>query len=242
MKKLLLTIGAVSCSCLIASAYTTETAAGYFSTNGNSSGVEKSDNGQGGYTLTSTGTKFTSPTTSRDEVSFSFTIDTSKIELETSVDLLLFHFDGDAAYDFGIGYDAGADQLSFTWGNNYKFGRFGNKLTKDSGVKTFTVSFGDQGTRAWDESGGFWTLFNLRGNIDSSEIDSIVVSSSGSSALTSLIVWDKDIDWVNGGATGKETAIAAAKVAQSIVPEPSAFGLLAGIGGLALVASRRRRK
>lgn len=232
----------LSCSYLIASAYTTETAAGYFSSNGNSSGVEKSDNGQGGYTLTSTGTKFTSPTATRDEVSFSFTIDTSKINLDTSADLLLFHFDGDSANDFGIGYDAETDQLSFTWGNNYGYGKFGEKLTQSSGIKTFTVSFGDQGTRAWDENGAFWSLFRLKGNIDSSEIDSIVVSSSGASALTSLIVWDKDIDWANGGATGKETAIAAAKVAQSIVPEPSAFGLLAGIGALALVASRRRRK
>ncbi|MBQ2732446.1 MAG: PEP-CTERM sorting domain-containing protein [Opitutales bacterium] len=27
-----------------------------------------------------------------------------------------------------------------------------------------------------------------------------------------------------------------------VVPEPSAFGMLAGLGALALVASRRRRK
>ena len=37
-------------------------------------------------------------------------------------------------------------------------------------------------------------------------------------------------------------ALSATEVKALIVPEPSAFGLLAGLGALALVASRRRRK
>ena len=240
MKKKLLTAAILSASCLFASAYTLETAAGYWGENGSSKDVTKQTNGDNGFTLTATGTKFTSPTSTRDEVSFSFTIDCTKLDLNTGTDLLLFHFDGTARYDFGIGYDAETDRLSFTWGSNYEYAKFGNALTSADKIKTFTVSFGDNGTRAWDESGNFWSSHNLKGNIDSGEISSIVVSSAGAKALNSLVVWDKDIDY--GSDNGVSTAAIATQVAKSVVPEPSAFGLLAGLGALSLVASRRRRR
>lgn len=240
MKKKLLTAVILSASCLFASAYTLESSAGYWGENGSSKDVTKQDNDDGGFTLTATGTKFTSPTNTRDEVSFSFTIDCSLINLDTERDLLLFHFDGNSRDDFGVGYDAETNRLSFTWGSNYEYAKFGYELTKGVGTKTFTVSFGDQGTRAWDESGNFWSSHNLRGNIDSGEISSIVVSSAGAKALNSLVVWDKDIDY--GSDNGVSTAAIATQSAQSIIPEPSAFGLLAGLGALSLVASRRRRR
>ncbi|HIV04039.1 MAG TPA: PEP-CTERM sorting domain-containing protein, partial [Candidatus Spyradosoma merdigallinarum] len=43
----------------------------------------------------------------------------------------------------------------------------------------------------------------------------------------------------NGGVA---VSIDNVQVSYSAIPEPSAFGLLAGLGALALVASRRRRK
>ena len=47
--------------------------------------------------------------------------------------------------------------------------------------------------------------------------------------------------WTNGGAE-QFSNITVSKLDNNIVPEPSAFGMLAGLGALALVASRRRRK
>lgn len=158
--------------------------------------------------------------------------------------MLLFHFDGTAATDFGIGYDAETDKLSYTWGTNYSYSTFDNTLNSNSGILTFTVSFGDQGTRSWDSNGAFWSTFNLRGDIDSNEISTIVVSADGAKALDGLVVWDKDIDWIpnDSSKTGVDSATMATKTAIFVVPEPSAFGLLAGLGALALVGARRRRR
>ena len=47
--------------------------------------------------------------------------------------------------------------------------------------------------------------------------------------------------WSNS-ANEHYSGISVAKLDNHIVPEPSAFGMLAGLGALALVASRRRRK
>ncbi|MBE6401120.1 MAG: PEP-CTERM sorting domain-containing protein [Verrucomicrobia bacterium] len=47
--------------------------------------------------------------------------------------------------------------------------------------------------------------------------------------------------WTNGGAE-KIYDISISKLDSNVIPEPSAFGMLAGLGALALVASRRRRK
>ena len=48
--------------------------------------------------------------------------------------------------------------------------------------------------------------------------------------------------WANGSLNGKDLFSNITLSSASAVPEPSAFGMLAGLGALALVASRRRRK
>ena len=58
--------------------------------------------------------------------------------------------------------------------------------------------------------------------------------STWTGGIDELNVWN--IESVNDGAKAISDAYA------SSIPEPSAFGLLAGLGALALVASRRRRK
>ena len=45
-----------------------------------------------------------------------------------------------------------------------------------------------------------------------------------------------------GGWTSTSTNGSSMTISSAVIPEPSAFGLLAGVGALALVASRRRRK
>lgn len=64
--------------------------------------------------------------------------------------------------------------------------------------------------------------------------DFVTVNASGA-ALTS----GSSSLWTNGG---RETFSGITVKNTSVVPEPSAFGLLAGMGALALVASRRRRR
>ena len=59
------------------------------------------------------------------------------------------------------------------------------------------------------------------------------------SADSAVLTSGQSSFWTNGG---KETFSGISLKGQNVVPEPSAFGLLAGIGALALVASRRRRR
>ena len=65
--------------------------------------------------------------------------------------------------------------------------------------------------------------------------------SSGIGGLDNLYINESYIDklYLFDGAADRETAFARNAAA---IPEPSAFGMLAGLGALALVASRRRRK
>ena len=239
MKKLLLTIGAVSVFPLFASAFTIGSSVGYVGGDNVSSKIKKEAIESGGYNLR--GENFTAEVGQYDVCTFSFTVDCSNINLEAEADFMLFYFD--ASTDVGIGYDAEQDKLTVSWGSDYDYFIWGEKLTNNSEAKTFTVSFADNGTRIWTDSGGYYTNWRLRGNINNGPVSSIVVTEEGASSVDSLVFWNKDIEFANNATnTGVSSAIAAAKVAQSIVPEPSAFGLLAGIGGLALVVSRRRRK
>ena len=50
----------------------------------------------------------------------------------------------------------------------------------------------------------------------------------GEATISNITLWNK--------------ALSASEVSAIVIPEPSAFGMLAGLGALALVASRRRRK
>ena len=59
------------------------------------------------------------------------------------------------------------------------------------------------------------------------------------SADSAVLTSGQSSFWTNGG---KETFSGISLKGQNVIPEPSAFGLLAGIGALALVASRRRRR
>lgn len=51
----------------------------------------------------------------------------------------------------------------------------------------------------------------------------------------------KSVSVFSGSATAEEIKTASEALKSAAIPEPSAFGLLAGVGALALVAARRRR-
>ena len=76
----------------------------------------------------------------------------------------------------------------------------------------------------------------------------LVAETSGmsTSAVNGLYVgdWGGDPSEQLGGTmdVGIYNAVLSTEQMASMIPEPSAFGLLAGLGALALVASRRRRK
>lgn len=82
--------------------------------------------------------------------------------------------------------------------------------------------------------------------------ESVPVAATGTTTSTVTLTLDSLATWSSGdkiivgvGGPGFTPATNTYQVnvkGVSIIPEPSAFGLLAGVGALALVASRRRRK
>ncbi|MBP3301635.1 MAG: PEP-CTERM sorting domain-containing protein [Opitutales bacterium] len=122
---------------------------------------------------------------------------------------------------YRLGLDSGFESTSF-WENatdasatlSYSYG------TGTTAV--FSVKYNDGRTTTL---GGTWAT-NLKGG--TAAFDKVVFDQS---IVTGAWVFDSVV-----------TSINAKSLSISAIPEPSAFGLLAGLGGLALVASRRRRK
>ncbi len=130
------------------------------------------------------------------------------------------------AYSIGMNSGSLGSESSSFWENE----------TKASVVLTYSYETGTTGVLALGKNidgavsyytyGGTWNT-GLRGS--TSVFDSVVFDST--------IVSSADIY------TGVVASAEAAKaMAVAAIPEPSAFGMLAGLGALALVASRRRRK
>ena len=68
---------------------------------------------------------------------------------------------------------------------------------------------------------------------------SLSFAADASYAAYGVVLNSKEVGGNNGGVA---VQISNVQVSYSTIPEPSAFGLLAGLGAMALVASRRRRK
>ena len=239
MKKNLLTAAILSASCLFASAYTKDSATGYVSLDNGllttSDGVKLSGNTTNGYTLTledGSGWVGTSDSGTRDDITFACTIDFAKIDFK-DVDMRFFYVDGSRG-DLGIGWDVETKCITTTWGNDYDIQISGLGAT---GLVTFVFTMGDGGSRIYKNSdSGFWTKTSVKGDLGT--VSSLVVSSEAAAAIDNLVVWNKDIAFSGGNAN----VASALQTSTSLIPEPSAFGLLAGLGALSLVASRRRRR
>lgn len=144
----------------------------------------------------------------------------------------------EVTFDLKITQNPGNDSLFSTKrpGNRAEGAVF--SITTDGKVKWANEGQTALSASSWGSSGSSVSVtLSYDGSIltaTNGEGDSVTLEASGanfSSGYASL--------WTNGG---KETFSNITLKGENVIPEPSAFGLLAGIGALALVASRRRRR
>ncbi|MBR6797561.1 MAG: PEP-CTERM sorting domain-containing protein [Opitutales bacterium] len=157
----------------------------------------------------------------------------------------LVELDGGSA-DLGLGLSS-SGMFTGTWVSgsttNYTYFTSGYGVSSDStGNITVVISLGNTGTRIWKDGSTFWSNKNLKGKLDNTgNVSAINLSELAVSALNNIVVWNVDT-YTDVANTDAEGAVSAMATSVSLIPEPSAFGMLAGLGALALVASRRRRK
>lgn len=164
------------------------------------------------------------------------TFDSQKLfSLIGDTDRLLLAFDG-ASGDLGLGLSS-AGKLTGTWNTNYKYFESGIAVTNEPGTLSVVFTLGSSGTQIWkDADRNFYTNTSLKGELGT--VKAIKFGDGVLDALNNLIGWDVD------GYGNKVTVASAFRSTESLIssiPEPSAFGLLAGLGALCLVGTRRRR-
>ncbi len=135
---------------------------------------------------------------------------------------------------WGLGYTA-EDKFSGVWENSNPYSDYVTSAYS-SGIVNVVITVNESGTRIYvGDKDTFWSRTGLKGNFASGETNKLTISGNVLSSIDGVVVW-------NTGFYGDTSSADSAFTALASVPEPSAFGLLAGIGALALVASRRRRK
>ncbi len=105
-----------------------------------------------------------------------------------------------------------------------------------TGVQTVLFTFSHNGSRFYQNSDAYWSNTGLKGDIGLP--NTITISAVAAEALTQFIGWTDDSCY----SSTDDAAIAFQTASSLVIPEPSTFGLLAGVGALALVAARRRRR
>ena len=148
----------------------------------------------------------------------------------------------------GNGVSGGAN-ASFSGGNWPESGSLSSAFVSTENIVGGALTLGYAGVDAQSPTNGTAVVFSIK-YADGSVVtisglcfgqkhsDESPVSLSYDDSLLSAPTYTASAaeDWTLDSLVATNTA------ALSAVPEPSAFGLLAGLGALALVASRRRRK
>ena len=195
-----------------------------------SSSLNLAGDASSGYTLSLSdgGSFFSTSPHSRSAGTIVFTFDASKLKSSEDFTALAI-FDN----NWGVGYKSNG-VIAGAWnGRAYSTYVTGSAASfVDDGVLRLAITAGDSGTKIYlKDSATFWSSSGLKGRFSSS---SLVLSSLAANALNGIAVWDVD-SWSDS------QAISSGMAAVSAIPEPSAFGLLAGLGALCLVGVRRRR-
>ena len=175
----------------------------------------------------------------------SLTINNSSLQLKDGD----YRIDGDLTIGWDVKFDGGAGVQTFNLGES---GTFSTGSRMYTGGKTIvfsgTVDLGVGSSYILKERVLFDGASTINGDSTSIETISALFNDSITASFEGLETYDSSIDasTLTSADAGKYflstdgTNIVLKYV--SAVPEPSAFGMLAGLGALALVASRRRRK
>lgn len=199
-------------------------AAGY-ETNGNAFTA-----GRGGFaSLSINGVSLTEIEAADYSWSLSFNLSNSP----TTSDKLLFSTLGGGN---GTGYCIGLEGVTdgvYTYGLSLGAGAWADKTP----IMTLTGGASDMISLTWDALNEelYFSVGVNEAKVDEPDEASACVVVTTTPGETNP---DGSIFWTNGGSE----KIANISLKASAVPEPSAFGMLAGLGALALVAARRRRK
>ena len=175
----------------------------------------------------------------------SLTINNSSLQLKDGT----YNIDGALTIGWDIKFDGAAGPQTFALGSAGTLTTNSRLYTDGHEIKfTGTVDLGSGSTYVLSQRTLFDGNSQINGDSTTAENITALFNDSITAEFTGLSTYDDslDADALTAADAGKYflstdgTNIVLNYV--SAIPEPSAFGLLAGLGALALVASRRRRK
>ena len=222
----------------------TYTLVGNNNDNGISEGGNGLTNGRGAFETITVGEESLSTPLSAAAYSWKISFDVSSTDTNSAVKMVYSSMGGGSGNGvaLAVSYDGSEYTYQLRTGSNIMVGSK-PVLTADSGVDSITTSSTNV-TLTWDTNADTFSL---------GVGDDVLVYSSGLTDDWFTLDTYTRTEIENGGGNDKNGSVfwtnsgvnSVSNITLSVaaaIPEPSAFGLLAGLGALALVASRRRCK